>query len=577
MCYLCRQPVKDYKHFYGQGNCNYNYIFSPSYKNLLLIIIIIGGVPQPGQQCPLWSDNSQIHESDVARGAIEAKNEMDRENPDVQLKHDPAKDINLAAGNAPPNVGGPGQPPGGYYQGMPMPGHPVHGPMGPMMARVVPDVPPGLEGVLPADPMERIRMVREQERLEAMIRGHRGGGPPGHHHHAPHPHPFLHYQAGGHIARPIPVNNHPAAPGHQRDFIDRMGELLQLREVQRQRNRAIRRREQQALEEFNIHRIGAHPERHHNARGGAEAPPPPGAPGAPGPQGAVAAAAGGGPLPPQLPPPPYALHPPPQPPRPVINVNPIPPAHNVQPAPPLPPPPQAHGGREALPPQAHQPRGPPYHGWVNGYQPAAPPPQVNPWGRRGVFGFADAPPAAAPVPPAGRLGRAAQGGPFQIRIEQRQQQQPPPPPPPQRRPGEFQGPPPQPPVTQAQQQPPQQRQQQQRVDLRAPILRLNNEGGERWRIRRHAGHNIPAGPPPPPQPALPQAAAARAARNAGNNPAAQVQQQQQQQQVQQAGGARAAQNPRAQRDELPFGLDDIDDLVMDWVLDARDEPVEFEP
>ena len=23
MCYLCRQPVKDYKHFYGQGNCNY--------------------------------------------------------------------------------------------------------------------------------------------------------------------------------------------------------------------------------------------------------------------------------------------------------------------------------------------------------------------------------------------------------------------------------------------------------------------------------------------------------------------------------------------------------------------------
>merc|ERR1719150_1377643 len=146
------------------------------------------------------------------------------------------------------------------------------------------------------------------------------------------------------------------------------------------------------------------------------------------------------------------------------------------------------------------------------------PPPVNPWRdntggiiRRGL-GFAAGPidaPAAAPVPPAGRLGRAAQGGPFQIRIEQRQQQQPPPPPPPQRRPGEFQGPPPQPPVTQAQQQPPQQRQQQQRVDLRAPILRLNNEGGERWRIRRHAGHNIPAGPPPPPQPALPQAAAAR--------------------------------------------------------------------
>ena len=56
-------------------------------------------MPQPGQVCPLWSDNSQIHESDVARGAIEAKNEMDRQNPEVKLKHDPAKDINLAVGN----------------------------------------------------------------------------------------------------------------------------------------------------------------------------------------------------------------------------------------------------------------------------------------------------------------------------------------------------------------------------------------------------------------------------------------------------------------------------------------------
>ena len=436
-------------------------------------------MPQPGQQCPLWSDNSQIHESDVARGAIEAKNEMDRENPDVQLKHDPAKDINLAAGNVNnPNMGvGHAGPPGVHRP------HYVHGVgpggfAGPPMPRIVPDIPvipPGLEGVLPADPMERIRMVREQERLEAMIRGHRGG-PPGHHHHAPH-HPFIpHYPGAGIAHRPMP--NNPADAQGQRDFIDRMGELLQLREVQRQRNRAIRRREQQALEEFNIHRI-AHPERLHN-RGGAEAPPPPGAPGAPG-QGAIAAAAGG-PHPPQ-PPPPYALHPP-QPPRPpVINVNPIPPAHNVQPAPPLPPPPQAHGGREALPPQAHQ-RGPPYQGWVGMGMPAPPP--VNPWRdntggiiRRGL-GFAAGPidaPAAAPVPPAGRLGRAAQGGPFQIRIEQRQQQPPPPP----RRPGEFQaGPPPQPPVTQAQQpQPPQQRQQQrvdlrqqqQRVDLRAPVLR----------------------------------------------------------------------------------------------------------
>ena len=40
----------------------------------------------------------------------------------------------------------------------------------------------------------------------------------------------------------------PAAAADNRAFLDRMGELLQLREAERQRHRIIRRREQQALE-----------------------------------------------------------------------------------------------------------------------------------------------------------------------------------------------------------------------------------------------------------------------------------------------------------------------------------------
>ena len=50
-------------------------------------------------------------------------------------------------------------------------------------------------------------------------------------------------------------NPHPGPGDWHNGFVDRMGELLQLREAQRQRQRAIRRREQQALEEFQIHRI----------------------------------------------------------------------------------------------------------------------------------------------------------------------------------------------------------------------------------------------------------------------------------------------------------------------------------
>ena len=51
-------------------------------------------------------------------------------------------------------------------------------------------------------------------------------------------------------------NPNPYQGGYN-GFVDRMGEILQLREAQRQRQRDIRRREQQALEAFQMHRIAA--------------------------------------------------------------------------------------------------------------------------------------------------------------------------------------------------------------------------------------------------------------------------------------------------------------------------------
>ena len=57
-----------YNHFYGQG-----------------------GSPKPGKNCPLFTNNSQVHESDVAKGAKEAKAKMDEENQTVSLKYDPTQ------------------------------------------------------------------------------------------------------------------------------------------------------------------------------------------------------------------------------------------------------------------------------------------------------------------------------------------------------------------------------------------------------------------------------------------------------------------------------------------------------
>jgi hypothetical protein len=72
MCYLCREPVNDYRHFFGQG-----------------------AQPTAEAKCPLWSDNKTLMESEVAQGAIEAKTVMDQEKPDIVLKHDPTKGLRL--------------------------------------------------------------------------------------------------------------------------------------------------------------------------------------------------------------------------------------------------------------------------------------------------------------------------------------------------------------------------------------------------------------------------------------------------------------------------------------------------
>ena len=66
MCYLCRQPVEDdYKHFYAQG-----------------------ASPAVGK-CPLWSDNTNLHRTEVMKAAEEAKKEVDA----IKLKYDPSNNV----------------------------------------------------------------------------------------------------------------------------------------------------------------------------------------------------------------------------------------------------------------------------------------------------------------------------------------------------------------------------------------------------------------------------------------------------------------------------------------------------
>ena len=200
MCYLCRQPVKDYKHFFGQG-----------------------GVAQPGQTCPLWSDNNSIHERDVARGALEAKSEMDKENPEVKLKHDPAAGINLeqaAAGMQEPN---------------------------PKKRKInLPNaqLPPGLVGVLPDNLAERQRLIREQEHIEAVIRGGARGLNP----FAPPPHqgppPFGVFNA-------YPPGQGPPPPDFNNAMLNNvMAREQQLEQIHQQQLQRMQQQQQQRQEQL---------------------------------------------------------------------------------------------------------------------------------------------------------------------------------------------------------------------------------------------------------------------------------------------------------------------------------------
>jgi len=73
MCYLCRKPVTGYDHFVGQG----------------------GTSEPPHRVCPLWSNNDDIHLKEVARVALEAKQEIMELNPDIKLKIDPTSGLQM--------------------------------------------------------------------------------------------------------------------------------------------------------------------------------------------------------------------------------------------------------------------------------------------------------------------------------------------------------------------------------------------------------------------------------------------------------------------------------------------------
>lgn len=175
MCYLCKQPVKDYTHFYGQG-----------------------GSPTATKTCPLWTDNQRLHEQEIANAAAKAKEELAKSN--LTLKHDPTKGI------AAPAAGTPG-----------------FGVAAPDLAEVI----------APGVPREEI--VRQQRQIEDMIRHGARVGPMWGPHGQPHPPPL-----------------HVAGPAHawQDGFIQRMGEILRLREQNRVNLRMVRQREQQAIREL---------------------------------------------------------------------------------------------------------------------------------------------------------------------------------------------------------------------------------------------------------------------------------------------------------------------------------------
>ena len=205
------------------------------------------------------SDNNTIHDREVALGALEAKNEMEKEQPEVKMRHDPTAGIDLERVVA-DRIQEQCQQDGRRHNN---------------------DLPPGLEDFLPQDPRERERMIAEQHRIEQVIR--RGGDP-----HAAAADPALGGVGAGPFGPIFMFHDHHhrdldaafgnlAGPWNNDRLLHRMGELLRLREDQRQRQRAIRRREQLALQEVRLHEIGlpgAPPDGAQQQQVGPAAPPP---------------------------------------------------------------------------------------------------------------------------------------------------------------------------------------------------------------------------------------------------------------------------------------------------------------
>ena len=150
-----------------------------------------------------------MHEQEIANAAAKAKEDLAKQN--LTLKHDPTKDIVIPAGN--------------QAAGFP--------------AGAAPEI---AEVIAPGVPREVI--VRQQQQIEEMIRA---GGRAG-------PGAGLHWLPHHHGAIP-PHRHHPAQ--WQDGFVQRMGEILRLREQNRANLRMVRQREQEALREIERCRRGA--------------------------------------------------------------------------------------------------------------------------------------------------------------------------------------------------------------------------------------------------------------------------------------------------------------------------------
>ena len=81
MCYLCRERVSGYGHFYGQV-CT---------RCMCVSFTEQGGEPTAVKKCPLWSDTKVVHQTELARVAQEAREELVQTR--VTLENDPLQDI----------------------------------------------------------------------------------------------------------------------------------------------------------------------------------------------------------------------------------------------------------------------------------------------------------------------------------------------------------------------------------------------------------------------------------------------------------------------------------------------------